>query len=184
MKDQEDIPADVSELIRLGTIASVTLKPPRCTVDYGDEEDGEGAAVTPPIRWLMPRAGDTQVWSPPTVGEQVVLLVPDGQIAAAVALLGLTQDAFPPGWSSLTEGVKFKDGARISYDPEGHALLAELPAGATAAIIATGGIRITGAVTIEGTVTVTGDVVADGISLKDHRHKDVQAGTAVSGPPA
>lgn len=181
MKPQEDIPADVSELIRLGTIASVTFTPPRCTVTYGDDEDGE--AETPPIRWLMLRAGDTQDWSPPTVGEQVVLLVPDGQIAAAVALLGLVQDDFPAVGDGLTEVRQYKDGARISYDPEAHALSVTLPDGGTAEIIAPGGLTIQGDVTVQGKVTVSDDVVAAGISLKGHKHTGVAAGTAQSGGP-
>lgn len=181
MNPQEDIPADVSELIRLGRIASVTFSPPRCTVTYGDDEDGE--AQTPPIRWLMPRAGDTQHWSPPTVGEQVVLLVPDGQIAAAVALLGLVQDDFPPVGDGLTEVLRFKDGAQISYDPEAHALSAALPDGGTAEIIAPGGLTIQGDVTVQGKVTVSDDVVAAGISLKGHKHTGVAAGAAQSGGP-
>ncbi|PNU06468.1 phage baseplate assembly protein V [Novosphingobium guangzhouense] len=184
MKDQEDIPADLSELIRLGTIASVDLAAKRCTVLYGDEDDEDSGATTPPIRWLAPRCGKTKVWSPPSIGEQAILLCPDGQLAAAIALIGIEQDAFPlPAWG-LTEGVEFEDGALITYDPEAHALTAILPAGGTAAIEAPGGVTIRGDVTVEGTITTSGDVIADGISLKSHKHSGVQAGAAQSGPPA
>ncbi|GAB7553131.1 phage baseplate assembly protein V [Novosphingobium sp. 11B] len=183
MKDQEDIPADMSELIRLGTIATVDLDAKRCTVLYGDEDDDDGGATTPPIRWLAPRCGKTKVSSPPSVGEQVILLCPDGQLAAAVALAGIDQDAFPlPSWG-LTEGVEFEDGARITYDPVGHALTATLPGGGTALIEAPGGMTIRGDVTVEGTITASEDVVAAGISLNSHKHGNVQAGSAQSGGP-
>lgn len=183
MREQEDIALDPSELIRLGTIASVDLDARRCTVLYGDEEDEDGGATTPPIRWLAPRCGKTKVYSPPSVGEQAVLLCPDGQLAAAIALVGIDQDSFAlPAWG-LTEGVEFEDGARICYDPEGHALTALLPAGGTAVIEAPGGMTIRGDVTVEGTITASEDVIADGISLKNHKHGNVQAGGAQSGPP-
>lgn len=183
MREQEDIPADVSELIRLGTIASVDLAAKRCTVLYGDEDDEDGGATSPPVRWLAPRCGRTKVWSPPSEGEQAVLLCPDGQLAGAIALVGIDQDEFPlPAWG-LTEGVEFADGARISYDPEGHALTATLPAGGTALIEAPGGMTIRGPLTVEGTITASEDVLAGSISLQNHKHGNVQAGAAKSGPP-
>ncbi|WP_313800993.1 phage baseplate assembly protein V [Sphingobium sp.] len=188
-RQQEDIPADLSELIRLGTIASVNLGTATCTVRYGNPDDDDGGAETPPIRWLAPRAGKTRVWSPPSVGEQAILLVPDGQIAAAVVLVGIWQDAFPPPASTLAELVEYEDGARIGYDPEAHALTAILPDGATALVEAPGGITLRADVTIDGNVTLNGsldataDVRADGVSLKSHNHGGVQVGTAQTGPP-
>lgn len=187
--NQEDIPADVSELIRLGSIASVDLAARRCTVRYGDPDDEDGGAETPLIPWLALRAGDTRTWSPPTEGEGAILLCPDGQIAAGIALLGVPSDQFPLPGSTLAELVAYKDGAQIGYDPETHALTAILPGGATALVEAPGGLTIRADVTIEGNVTLRGgmeaehDVVASGISLKNHKHKDVQAGAAQSGPP-
>jgi phage baseplate assembly protein V len=49
----------------------------------------------PPIRWIERRAGRTRTWSPPSQGEQVVLLCPGGEIGAAVALRGLFSSACP-----------------------------------------------------------------------------------------
>lgn len=183
MKDQEDIPADLSELIRLGTIASVDLGARRCTVLYGDEDDEDGGATTPPIRWLAFRCGDTRVWSPPTVGEQAVVLCPDGQIGAAIALTGIEQDAFPLPAAGLANLIEFKDGARIGYDPEAHVLTAVLPGGGSAIIEAPGGLTIRGDVTVEGKITASEDVLAGDISLKNHKHGNVQAGTAQTGGP-
>lgn len=185
----EDIPADLSELIRLGSVASVDLAARRCTVRYGDPDDEDGGAQTPPIRWLAPRAGDTASWSPPTVGEGAILLCPDGQIAAGIALLGVPSDQFPLPGSTLAELVQYKDGAQIGYDPVTHALTAILPAGATALVEAPGGLTIRADVTIEGNVTLKGgmeaddDVVASGISLKTHKHIGVQTGTSQTGEP-
>ena len=192
-RPSEDIPADLSSLIRIGTIASVDLAQARCTVLYGDpddiDDDGE-AATTPPIRWLSPRAGRTRVWSPPSIGEQVLLLAPDGQLGSAIALTGIVRDAFPPLGNSEAEQIEWSDGARIAYDPVSHELRATLPANGTATIDAPGGIVLRGDVTIEGSVAVSGtvtadeDVIANDISLAEHEHLGVQAGTSQSGPPA
>jgi phage baseplate assembly protein V len=197
---QEDIPADIASLIRIGTVTAVDLAEARCIVQFGDPDDPDPAETTP-IRWLTPRAGMTRVWSPPSVGEQVLLLCPDGQIGAAVALTGIVQDAFPPLGSSTAEMIEFADGAKITYDPEASALSAILPDGGTAQITATGGITLRGDVVIEGNLTtngnaaITGDVTVDqsvtasddviggGISLKTHKHGQVQAGSAQSGVP-
>jgi phage baseplate assembly protein V len=188
-RQQEDIPADLSDLIRMGSVASVDLAAGTCTIRYGDPDDEDGGAETPPIRWIAIRAGKTRSYSPPSIGEGAVLLAPDGQLAGAVALLGVPSDAFPLPGATLAELVEYDDGAVIGYDPENHALTAILPAGATALVEAPGGLTIRGPVTIEGDVTLTGrmdageDVTADGVSLKTHKHGDVQAGAAQSGPP-
>lgn len=191
---QEDIPADLASMIRMGTVLSVDLAEARCIVRFGDPDDPD-PAQTGPIRWLTPRAGLTRVWSPPSVGEQVLLLCPDGQIGAAVAITGIVQDAFPPLGSTTAEMIEFADGARITYDPELSELVAVLPAGGRVDITADGGITLRGPVmiigdtTIEGRVTVSEtltaaeDVVADEVSLKSHKHTGVQAGGAQTGEP-
>jgi len=191
---QEDIPADLASMIRVGTVLSVDLAEARCIVRFGDPDDPD-PAQTGPIRWLTPRAGLTRVWSPPSVGEQVLLLCPDGQIGAAVAIMGIVQDAFPPLGSTTAEVIEFADGARITYDPELSELVASLPAGGKVDITADGGITLRGDVTIEGnlavsqsatvaeTLTADEDMIGGGISLKTHKHGQVQAGSAQSGEP-
>ena len=184
----EDIQPDIGDLVRLGTVLSINLAAARCVVRYGDPDDEE-PAETPPIRWLAGRAGLTRTWSPPSEGEQVLLLSPDGQFANAIALTGIVQDAFPPVGSTSTEIIEFADGARLSYDPKAGALQAVLPAGATAEIDAPGGITLRGDVMIEGRVTVSEtltaqqNVIADGVSLKDHVHGKVQVGSARTDKP-
>ncbi len=188
MAEEEDIPLDPSTMIRLGRISEVTFDPPRCKVRFSAEsEDGEDDSdeegETPPIRWLAMRAGKTRSWSPPSEGEEVLLLCPDGQIGNGVALCGLYNDDSPAPGSTLAELVEYEDGAVIGYDPEAHALTAILPDGATALIEAPGGLTIRGNVTIEGEVSVSGDVTASGTSLHNHRHGGVQGGGAQTGAP-
>ena len=193
-RQSTDIPADLSTLIRIGTVIAVDLSEARCTVRYGDPDD-DAPAETPAIRWLTPRAGNTRIWSPPSVGEQVLLVSPDGQLGASVAITGIVQDAFPAVGNSEAELIEFADGARIQYDPESSTLAATLPAGGTAEVVADGGITLRGDVTIEGDVQITGDVavqrtvtaadnvIADGVSLTAHAHTGVSSGMSTSGPP-
>lgn len=172
-----DPDAAAGEILRLGTIASVDHANATCTVECGDMLTGD-------IPWIAQRAGKVRHWSPPAIGEQCLLLAPEGDLAAGLAVVGLYSDACPPPSANPDIVlVEYDDGAVISYDQATHALTAILPAGATARIEADGGIAIRGDVTIDGDVTVSGDVVADGISLRSHRHGDVQGGTAQSGGP-
>lgn len=182
----EDIPLDPAAMIRVATVASVDLASATLVALYGGD-DGE-EAESPPLRWLMPRAGETRIWSPPSVGEQGLILAPEGDIAAAIFLPAITRDMFPPAGSTLEEVILFQDGARIAYDPEGHVLTADLPGGATANITAdqiniTGKVAIDGDVTVTGTLTADTDVVGGGKSLKGHKHTGVTAGGGVSGAP-
>lgn len=181
--DDEDIPLDPSTLIRLGRISEVTLDPPRCKVRFSDPEDADEDGESPPVRWLATRAGRTKGWSPPSVGEEAVLLCPDGQIGNGVALIGLYNGDNPPPGNTLAELVEYEDGAVIGYDPVAHALSAVLPGGATALIEAPGGLTIRGDVTIEGALIASDDVTAGGISLKSHRHSGVQPGSGITGEP-
>ncbi|CAM8673035.1 phage baseplate assembly protein V [Sphingobium sp.] len=165
------------EILRYGTIASVDLGNATCTVESGD-------IVTGDLPWVAQRAGAVLAWSPPTVGEQCLLLAPEGDLACGLVIVGLYSDACPaPSSSPDITLLKFPDGAILSYDHAAHALAATLPAGGTVAITADGGVTIDGPLQVNGKVTATEDVVAAGVSLKDHKHGQVQAGTAQSGKP-
>lgn len=192
-----DDPAEnTTALVRFGTIIDLDLAAARCRVRYGDP-DSEDEAETDWIRWLAPRAGQLRVWSAPSLGEQVLLLCPDGQLAAGIALPGIWCAAFPPPANAGADVFAWSDGARISYDPESAQLLADLPLGATVQIAspggvtieAEGGIMLRGDVTIDGNLNVSqqidavGDVTGEGVSLSGHKHGGVQSGGSQTGTP-
>lgn len=177
MRSPEDTPTDADQLIRFGVIESVDLGSGRCVVSLDDE------SRSPPIRWIEGRAGRTRTWSPPSEGEQVVLLCPAGEIGAAVALRGLSSNTFPAPGNSQIELIEFDDGAVFSYDPQAHALACILPAGGTAEITAPGGLTLNGDLVVKGKVSADGDVLVGSISLKGHKHSGVSAGSAQSGGP-
>ena len=180
-------PADIQRLIgdlaREGEVVSVDRKGGTARVQFADD------LTTGDIPWLERRAGSTRTWSPPAIGEQVLVLAPEADTARGIILGSLSSDANPQPASDGSTLTKYEDGARIGYDPETHALTALLPAGSTVRINADGGLSIKGPVTVDGDISSTGtitaatDVVGAGKSLKDHIHTGVQAGSALSGKP-
>lgn len=184
MRSPEDAPTDPDQLIRFGRVASVDLAAARCVVTLDDGTDGEGAVQSPPLRWLESRMGAVRVWSPPSEGEQVLLLCPGGEIGAGVVMRGIACADYPPPATTAAPLIRFGDGAEISYDAEEHELTVILPAGASTTIASEGGIALTGDVTLTGKLTASVDVIAAGKSLKDHHHTGVQPGSGQTGAPA
>lgn len=179
----EDAPTDVDALIRVGVVASVDLQGGTCTVRLDDPESGGDDAVTPPVRWLHPRMGETRAWLPPAVGEQGLLFCPGGELGAGVFVGGLHSNANPPPIDEPVALLRFNDGAVLSYDPDAHELLMQLPSGATTVLVSDGGVDIQGDVSITGTLTASEDVIGGGKSLKSHRHSGVSAGGSQTGTP-
>lgn len=178
----DEEPVEPAAILRLGTIAAVDLTAGTVTVRTGEVR-------TAPIPFLQARAGDTRTWSPPTVGEQILLACPGGDIESGIAIGAIARDAFPLPGNTLRELIAFGDGALLAYDPEAHHLEIKLPADATFSIVASGGVEIEGNVAITGNLEISGtasadeDVIGGGKSLKTHRHGNVQSGGSQTGEP-
>ena len=190
----DDILRQLANLIRFGTVHTVAGKRVQVKV---------GGLLTRPIPWITPRAGKTTSWSPPDIGEQVMVVSPNGDLGAAVAIGGLFCDAYdvPPEANGDTVVMAFRDGAVVLYDQAAHVLKAALPADGRVAVTAPGGMTFTGNVTIDGQLSVAQaatfqqtvhanqditsntDVKAGSISLTNHPHDKVQPGSGVSGKP-
>jgi len=176
-------------LIQTGVIAEIDLIHARCRVQIYTR-------LSAWLPWLAAHAGSLRSWSAPSIGEQVLVVAPDGNPAAAVVLCGVYSTAHPaPGASASRHCLVFADGARIDYDLAQHVLSAVLPAGGTATLTAPEGITLNGAVTINGdtqingnvaisqSVTAQNDVIGGGISLKNHTHNGIKPGPSSTGPP-
>jgi phage baseplate assembly protein V len=188
MADRPDTVGDVSQILREARVVSVDREQATCVVAIGDpDEDGE--VETDDIPWLCSRAGETIVWSPPSEGEQGLLLCPDGDIAQGLFLPGIYSTDFPAPGTGTREFIRFADDAEFGYDPESSEADVTLPAGGKLTIVADGGVKIEGDVEIDGDVTVngkidaTGDVTGDGVSLSTHTHGGVQGGSSSTGGP-
>lgn len=168
----------IGDVAREGVVESVDLDAGKAVVRFGDE-------LTPPIDWSM-WTGKTTIWLPPTVGQQVTVTAPDGDVERAYVSGGLPSSEMAPLFLGLKVAIRFEDGALISYDPEAHTLEFQLPG--EALVTAPNGARLVADVAIEGDLDVTGDVtigkglvaqkvvegkedvVGFGRSMKGHRH--------------
>lgn len=146
----------LENIVRFGTIEAVQMQPPRVKVKSGN-------IATTWLPWLNLRAGADREWDPPTIGEQVVLLSPSGNLAQGVVLTGLFSDLIPA--NGEREGLHrrtYRDGAVIEYDSIAKHLRATLPG--TAEINATGDITITSGGKI--TLSAAGDVLIAGANVR------------------
>jgi len=126
--------------------------------------DGFGGK-SKPIPWLQ-RAGSIREWTPPTVGERVLMLSPNGDPGRALILPGGFSQAFPQNHSKLGE-KRYDIGA--SNDTMSG----------TERIIEAQTIILRGTVKIEGS-RVTHNDTNIGV---DHVHKGVIPGPGHSGHP-
>ena len=189
MNDFAALSRMLENLIRFGVIAAVQMEPPRVQVTTGK-------LTTAWLPWLALRAGSDREWDPPTVGEQVILFSPSGQLANGIVVTGVFSDHIPAnGNRAGLHRRTYADGTVIEYDSIAHHLNATLADGGTTNLISKGGINLVGDITHQGDYiqtgnqTVTGqvqvsiDVIAAGVSLVKHPHTGVKAGGDQSGAP-
>jgi phage baseplate assembly protein V len=183
----------VENLLRVGKIEELDLAAKCCRVR-------SGKLLTNWLPWVTPRAGTTRTWDPPTVGEQVLLLSPSGELGAGIVLTGLFSAAHEAPSSSADEHLTvYPDGARISYNHATGALEASgiqtaLVQAASLVTIDCPATHLTGALTVDGLLTykggmtgsgggagvdavIQGNVVISGIPFVEHTHPDAQGGT-------
>ncbi len=191
-------------LLRFGTVTAVDHQRAQCRVSTGD-------LTTDWLSWVTLSAGALRSWQAPTLGEQVLLLCPGGELSAGVVLRGLYCDAYPaPSHEASLSLMQFSDGAVMVYDPEQHALQISLPdsgaitLNAPAAItlnaprtVCNGDLFVQGQVSyagglvgsggdgaqIDGKIQASGDIQAGDISLSNHKHGGVETGRGTTGGP-
>jgi phage baseplate assembly protein V len=193
----EDLARRLANLIRFGTVDSVTIAPPRVRVKVG-------GLLTTPRPWVSLGSGKgLRRWSPPSPGEQVVYFSPNGDLSAGIAVCGIPSNLLPPPDGATADNFifLFGDGAVLLYDIATHVLRGTLPEGGRVEVTAPGGFLFKGDSRFEGNMKVTGDtdvdgashtagkitsdvdVVAGSISLVNHKTKGVTRGSALSDGP-
>lgn len=157
--DITDLNRRLANVVTVGQIEAVDYATATARVRLGDN-------LTANLPLPAGRAGGNRTWSPPEVGEQVIVLSPSGNLASGCILSSLySETAAAPGNRAGLHRTVYANGAVIEYDRDENAFTMDL-AGGSVSITAPGGL------TIIGTVTVTGDVIADGISLTTHTHPE------------
>lgn len=199
-----DLERRVANMLRGGTVAQIDHAQARVRVQSGD-------LLTDWLPWFAHRAGATTTWSPPTIGEQVLLVSPSGDPAQAMVLPALYTDAHPAPSASPDEHVTaYPDGARIAYNHATGAITATgiktaTVQAATSVTLDTPLTTCKGKLTVEGLLTyqaglsgtgggpgttITGNIIqtggqisSNGIVLATHTHGGVQTGSGHTGGP-
>ena len=170
----------IENIIRFGLIEEVDYANAKARVKCGQ-------ILTDFLPFVTLRTGTTKTWSPPTVGEQCVLLAMSGELNTACILTGLyTQNS--PSKNQNEHIIEFADGALIKYNQKTGKL--EVTGIKSAVINAADHIEITvpkvtinGDVQVNGSIKSTGDQVAGSISQINHTHGGVMGGPSSTGKP-
>lgn len=107
--DLAEIKRMISNLIRQGTIYKVN----------GDRvKVRSGEIITTWLPWFTHRAGKSRTWWSPSIGEQVFILSPNGNLQLGCVLPSLYCNSYPtPSTSEHGYFVEFPDGATFEYEP-------------------------------------------------------------------
>lgn len=180
MARQADAARRQSNLVREGKVIAVDPGKGLVKVDLGDEEN---PLPTPWIKWSE-RAGARKTWNPPSVGEIMAVLSPDGEIS--------TRSRAMPGGFAGANGAPSADGdamagslGAVSWVVTGSS--ATVTVGGCTAVLTASGLEVTGGfIKVVGDLTATGGTFThNGVNVGEtHTHTDVQPGPAESGPPS
>jgi len=115
-RDMTDTERRVANVVRFGTIAEADYDNARMRVRSGD-------VVTGWLPFTTRRAQGDRTWSPPEVGEQVVMVAPSGDLAQAVVVGAVYRHAAEgsaPGDKPTVRRTIYQDGTVEEYDRENH----------------------------------------------------------------
>lgn len=148
------------------------------------------------LPWGADRAGKTRKWSPPQIGEQIMMFSPFGDSAQAVAGMSIFQDDFAaPAQSKDQETTVYGDGSTVDYNSATNTLTVTVTGSAKVVVnckeatvnaatsvtidapetTCTGNLTVAKNFTMGGTgstATITGAVSINGPSLQ-HNGKNV-----------
>lgn len=158
--------------VRLGRVAHVDHPAARCRVRLADD------GLTDWLPWGNLAAGDLSIWRPPSVGEQVMVLAPSGELNQARVLPGLYRDCYPaPSADPEETRLQWSDGAYLTHHRGSGELRLFAPGGVW--------IDVEGQAQAQGEVRSAVDVSAHGggVSLGSHSHCGVEPGGGCTGPP-
>lgn len=178
--DLSDLQRRLENLIRIGTIAHVDLSDtaaPRVRVQ-------DGALLTAWLPFGSLRAGTARLWSAPTVGEQVVVLAPSGELGSAVVFGSLFCSNTPaPSSAANMHILDFADGTRWTHDDKASASVFE--GMRTVLIDAKDSITLRAPQTlVASNISTTGTLTNNGKNVgSTHQHSGIVPGPANTGTP-
>lgn len=164
MKNFAELLRLITNLIRIGTIDQIDVAQARVRVKSGENLTGW-------LPWITQRAGTTKNWNPPTLGEQVVLLSPSGDLSQALILSSLYSDENPaPQNSADLYHVVMPDGTFLTYNHVEHSLLIEVLGNTQLHITGNTEIKIDGDATVniggKAAITAGGETTVDAQKIR------------------
>ena len=116
-----DMERRIASMIRYGKIIEVNHSTKKVRIKSGEIE-------TDWLRWPAGSANSRKrLWNPPTVGEQVCMLAPTGDLRQATFIPGMYQDDYDAPSDDPDEDLaEYSDGAVIGYNVSTHKLTANL----------------------------------------------------------
>jgi len=166
--DLSELVRTIPNLIRTGKIAEINADKVRVRLSP--------SLLTTWLQWIALRAGDVIDWCPPSIGEQVIVFSPNGDLTQGKVLAGLFSAESPAPQTSLKiRSIHYPDGAVVLYDFGNHSLSAVLPAGSSALVKADIVTADAPQTTCTGDVTIKGNLVVEGFSALNNGAK-VQGG--------
>lgn len=133
-------------MIQITTITSVDHANKKLRVRLGADESAE-------LPWPAIAGRNFVAWRPLRVGQQLILLSPNGDPAQGVVVGELYSQAVDaPSTDDAIDLIQFNNGNLIEHNMN------------------TGKFRIIGDIELDGTLTASTDVVAKNISLVGHDH--------------
>jgi len=104
-----------------------------------------GRIVTRWLPWIERTAKIDRTWSPPEVGEQVLLLSPSGDHAQAVVLPAIFHEGeqtTPPADRPTVDRIVYGDGGMVEYDREAGRYTIDLTEPGGEVLIVTGETKL------------------------------------------
>lgn len=161
----------IETIASIGVVTSVNTAAATVRVQIGDLGTAE-------IPVMQLSAGGKQFWWMPTVGEQVAVLAPGGDMARAIMIGSIYAGNAPSS-----------DGAEPRINLAGGHMVIDGDVTITGKVIIQGTTDLESIVTmgsdlqIDGDANCDGDVVASGVSLETHTHGGVSSGGSSTGGP-
>ena len=100
----------LANTMRIGVVSAADYPAGRVRVKAGD-------LITGWLPWLTQRAGGDRSWHAPEIGEQVIILSPNGEPAQGVVLPAIYQNTYPaPANTPDISITHYADGTVASHD--------------------------------------------------------------------
>lgn len=181
----------VANLVRIGTVSELDEENARVKLSVS-------GLTTDWLPWSAARAGKTRAWSPPQVGEQVIMVSPFGDMGQAVVIGSLFSDTDPaPAASKDQETTVYPDGSTVDYNSATNTLTVTVAGSgnvivnckaatvkaSTSVTLDTPSTVLTGNLTVQGSTSVQAIVSRDKDISSTHTHGGVQSGSGSTSIP-